>query len=78
MTPTTPPASRAFYTVQLGSGQELRLEQAALEPEPMSNAALNPHLKGFSFLTRTSENATSSMRLGEIKDEEKKRLTAGV
>jgi hypothetical protein len=35
MTPTSPPASGALYTVQLQSGQELRLEQDALEPEPM-------------------------------------------
>jgi hypothetical protein len=34
MTPTSPPASGALYTVQLESGQELRLEQDALEPEP--------------------------------------------
>jgi hypothetical protein len=33
MTPTSPPASRALYMVQLQSGQELRLEQDALEPE---------------------------------------------
>jgi hypothetical protein len=35
MTPTSPPESGALYTVQLESGQELRLEQDALEPEPM-------------------------------------------
>jgi hypothetical protein len=36
MTPTSPPsASGALYTVQLESGQELQLEQDALEPEPM-------------------------------------------
>jgi hypothetical protein len=35
MTPASPPASGALYTVQLESGQELRLEQDALEPEPM-------------------------------------------
>ena len=35
MTPTTPPASGALYTVQLQNGQELRLEQDALEPESM-------------------------------------------
>jgi hypothetical protein len=35
MTPTTPTASGALYAVQLQSGQELRLEQDALEPEPM-------------------------------------------
>ena len=36
MTPTSPPASGALYTVQLEeSGQELWLEQDALEPEPM-------------------------------------------
>lgn len=35
MTPTSPPASGALYTAQLESGQELRLEQDALEPEPM-------------------------------------------
>ena len=34
MTPTSPPASGALYTVQLQSGQELRLEQEALEPVP--------------------------------------------
>ena len=34
MTPTSPPENGALYTVQLESGQELELEQDALEPEP--------------------------------------------